>query len=285
MHRHPKKYSPPPRCQPLAVQAVLWSRGEAAWQRGGGTQRGVLVGARAGPMLASPHWAIPYGNPALGCVTANSQLKKDHALKRGTERHQCTTQHTLAESRWTKACEPLRLHCHCFTSPLWSQADVARSELGSVTLPLRLLQLTRAHCAFWGMQAKATGTRAEILTLKHAAALFIQSWKYSLHCSLDLFPGAISRPKKQKSSQFISERGCSEVQTPRGGQLLSQEDVGSEALQCLPGPRERLRRRQLPVEAWVPAAVGAGLGVAGELALVAGGSAAFAGEWSLEVSS
>lgn len=118
-----------------------------------GRQRGSEEGAHnAGfwwvPVLARCSRAHAEPDQPWVVSAANSQLKKDHALKGGTERHQCTTQHTLAEIRWIKACEPLCFHCHCFTSPLWSQADVARSEVGSVTLALRLLQLTRAHCTF-----------------------------------------------------------------------------------------------------------------------------------------
>lgn len=76
----------------------------------------------------------------------------------------------LAETE--QACKPLHFYFHRFHCPLRFQMEITRSKLGSMALLPCLFQLVRAHQAFWGMQAKATGTSAEVLTLKYASVLF-----------------------------------------------------------------------------------------------------------------
>lgn len=44
--------------------------------------------------------------------------------------------------------------------------------MGSATPLPCLFPSVRAHHAFWGMRAKATGTSAEVLTLKYPSVLF-----------------------------------------------------------------------------------------------------------------
>lgn len=92
----------------------------------------------------------------------------------GCEKHWHIAQHMLAEIK--QACKPLHF---CFHSPLRFQMEITRSKLGSMALLPCLFQLVRAHQAFWGMQAKATGTSAEVLTLKYASVLLSWSCKHS----------------------------------------------------------------------------------------------------------
>lgn len=160
----------------LPASAAHCTRCAVGWRQQGGDTQGALWWVLVPAWLTSPGWAEPHSNPGSA---DNFQLRKGHALTRGTEKHQCTMQHTLAEIKWMKACKPLHIRCHCFNGPLWSHVDVTRSKMGSITQLHHLLQLIRARHTFWGMQAKSTGTSAEVLTLKYAAVLFSWSWKRS----------------------------------------------------------------------------------------------------------
>lgn len=121
-----------------------------------------------------PHCAKPRDNRASGLVGGRLPAERGPRAARSTD-----TQPSIC---WLKSNRLANLSTSVSTvsTALYgSRWKITRSKLGSMALLPCLFQLVRAHQAFWGMQAKATGTSAEVLTLKYASVLFSWSWKHS----------------------------------------------------------------------------------------------------------